>query len=250
MKTTKIRIISAVVFAVLVGVWAVLLCAFSDNYQELFPGRIYEPYVLTDAPAGGFSTSEISVKDSSISANVNVRSGMAYPYAGFGLNLMSVGNRPAASFFDFSRFDTIAVRASAGRMTKLTLRVMTEDVQYSRKGEYLSYRPLLASLPVSSTIGEVKVALSDFKVPEQWLVAHGLDHDDGFTYWDRAVLFEVSNGEGALRGIPDEFEIRSISMYGENRGFKNAMYAVLAFLILAFGAVFVVSGRKTRRGDA
>lgn len=250
MKTTKIRIISAVVFAVLVGVWAVLLCAFSDNYQELFPGRIYEPYVLTDAPAGGFSTSEISVKDSSISANVNVRSGMAYPYAGFGLNLMSVGNRPATSYFDFSRFDTVVVRASAGRMGKLTLRVMTDDIEYSREGEYLSYRPLLASIPVSSTTGEVKVALSEFKVPEQWLVAHGLDHDDGFTYWNRTLLFEISNGEGALRGIPDEFEVRSISMYGENRGFKNAMYVVVAFLILSFVASFVLSGRKTRRGDA
>lgn len=250
MKTTKIRIIATVAFAVLVGAWAVLLCTFSDNFQVLFPGKVYEPYVLTDAASGGFSTSEISVKDSSISASVNVRSGMAYPYAGFGLNLMSVGNRPATSHFDFSRFDTITVRASAGRMNRLTLRIMTDDVQYSRQGEYLSYRPLLASVPVSSTVGEVKVALSDFKVPEQWLVAHGLDHDDGFTYWDRSVLFEVSNGEGALRGIPDEFEVRSISMYGENRGFKSAMYAVLAFLILAFVAAIIISERKTRRGDA
>lgn len=250
MKTNKIRIISAIAFVALVGVWACLLYAFSDNYLELFPGRVYEPYVLTDAPAGGFSTSEISVKDSSIEARVNVRSGMAYPYAGFGLNLMSVGNRPATSFFDFSRFDTIAVRASAGRMGKLTLRIMTNDVQYSREGEYLSYRPLLASIPVSSTVGEVKVALSEFMVPEQWLVAHGLDHDDGFTYWDRALLFEISNGEGALRGIPDEFEVRSISMYGENRSFKNAMYVALAFLILAFVSVIVVSGGKTRRRNA
>ena len=163
---------------------------------------------------------------------------------------MSVGNRPATSYFDFSRFDTVVVRASAGRMGKLTLRVMTDDIEYSREGEYLSYRPLLASIPVSSTTGEVKVALSEFKVPEQWLVAHGLDHDDGFTYWNRTLLFEISNGEGALRGIPDEFEVRSISMYGENRGFKNAMYVVVAFLILSFVASFVLSGRKTRRGDA
>lgn len=250
MKTIKIRIIASIAFVVLVGAWAFLLGTFRGSSLEFFPGRVYEPYALTDAAAGGYSTSEITVRDSAIVANVNIRSGMAYPYAGFGLNLMSVGNRPAPSRFDFSRFDTVVVRASAGRMSKLTLRIMTDDMEYSREGDYLSYRPLLASIPVSSSTGEVKVPLSDFKVPEPWFVAHGLDHDDGFTYWDRALLFEISSGDGALRGIPDEFEVQSIYAYGENRGFVNAMYAGLAVLVLAFVASIFVSGRKTRGRNA
>lgn len=250
MKTAKARIILTSAFVVLVGLWITLFVMFQDNALELFPGKVYEPYALTDAAAGGYSTSEISVKDSSVSASVNIRSGMAYPYAGFGLNLMSVGNRPAVSRFDFSRFDTVVVRACAGRMRRLSLRVMTDDLQYSREGDYMSYRPLIASVPVSSTVGEVKVALSEFKVPEQWFVVHGLDHDDGFTYWDRGLLFEVANGDGALRGIPDEFEVRSIYMYGKNRGFMNVMYVVLAILVLVFVASIVVVERNARRGNA
>lgn len=244
MKTTKIRIIAIVLFVALVAAWGVLFNAFKSNFLELFPQCAYETYALIDANSGGFSTSEISVQNDAIVAKVNVRSGMAYPYAGVGFNMMSLGNRPAPSRFDFSKFDTISVVASAGRMRSLMLRIMTDDVDFTQNGNYLSYRPLLASIPVASSNAEVKVALSAFKVQEQWLVAHGLDHDDGHTYWDRTLLFEISNGEGALRGIPDEFEIRSIRFSGENRSFMNAMYVALAFIIVAFVAALVVPGRK------
>jgi hypothetical protein len=97
---------------------------------------------VTDAASGGFSTSDISLHGDTISAKVNIRSGMAYPYAGVGVNLMSIDHRPATSRFDFSKFDTIAVTASAGRMKSLTLRILTDDPEYSHEGEYLSYRPL------------------------------------------------------------------------------------------------------------
>jgi hypothetical protein len=172
---------------------------------------------------------------------------MAYPYAGIGVNLMSVDHRPATSQFDFSKFDTIAVSASAGRMKSLTVRILTDDPQYSREGEYLSYRPLLATVPVTPQASETKLPLSSFAVPERWLVMNGLDHDDGFTYWNRAVFFEISNGEGALRGIPDEFEIYSIRMYGRNHGFVDAMYVVLALVIVAFLASLVLAGREGSR---
>ena len=99
-------------------------------------------------------------------------------------------------------------------------------------------------MPVDSKASEVKIPLSSFAVPERWLVMNGLDHDDGFTYWNRALLFEISNGEGALRGIPDEFEIYSIHMYGQNHGFINAMYIVLAFVIVAFLASQILAGRE------
>ena len=247
MKTRKIRIISVAALVVLLGAWAALFCTFKDNSLTFFPNLAYEAYALTDAASGGFSTSDISLHGDTISAKVNIRSGMAYPYAGVGVNLMSIDHRPATSRFDFSKFDTIAVTASAGRMKSLTLRILTDDPEYSHEGDYLSYRPLLATIPVESKANEVKLSLSSFAVPERWLVMNGLDHDDGFTYWNRAILFEISNGEGALRGIPDEFEIYSIRMYGQNRGFVNAMYIVLAFIIVVFLASQVLAGREGSR---
>ena len=247
MKTRKIRLISVAALVVLLGAWAALFCTFKDNSLLFFPGFPYEAYALTDSLSGGYSTSDISLHGDTISAKVNIRSGMAYPYAGIGVNLMSVDHRPAASHFDFSKFDTIAVRASAGRMKSLTLRVLTDDPQYTREGDYLSFRPLMVSMPVLPQAAEVKLPLSAFAVPERWLVMNGLDHDDGFTYWNRAVRFEISNGEGALRGIPDEFEIYSIRMYGRNYGFVNAMYIALALVVVAFLASQVLAGREVVR---
>lgn len=247
MKTRKIRLISVAAFVVLLGAWTAIFCTFKDNSLLFFPGFPYEAYALTDAPSGGYSTSDISLHGDTISAKVNIRSGMAYPYAGIGVNLMSVDHRPAASYFDFSKFDTIAVRASAGRMKSLTLRILTDDPQYTREGDYLSFRPLMVPLPVLPQADEAKLPLSAFAVPERWLVMNGLDHDDGFTYWNRAVRFEISNGEGALRGIPDEFEIYSIRMYGRNHGLVNAMYVVLALVVVAFLASQVLAGREVAR---
>ena len=247
MKTRKIRLISVAALVVLLGAWAALFCTFKDNSLLFFPGFPYEAYALTDSLSGGYSTSYILLHGDTISAKVNIRSGMAYPYAGIGVNLMSVDHRPATSHFDFSKFDTIAVRASAGRMKSLTLRVLTDDPQYTREGDYLSFRPLMVSMPVLPQAAEVKLPLSAFAVPERWLVMNGLDHDDGFTYWNRAVRFEISNGEGALRGIPDEFEIYSIRMYGRNYGFVNAMYIVLALVVVAFLASQVLAGREVAR---
>lgn len=240
----KIRIVASVCFIALLAGWIGLFISFRNSSFVLFPNSVFEIYPLTDAVSGGFSTSDISVKENSITAGVNIRSGMAYPYAGIGFNLMSINGRPAPSFFDFSNYDSIAIEASASRMRTLSLRVLTNDPVFSRQGEYLSYRHLTLQVPVSSSMSVVKLALSDFKVPEWWLVGNGLDHDDGFTYWNRGVFFEIANGEGVLRGIPDEFEVKSVKFYGINRGFVNAMYVALAFLIVIFLMVIAVSKKK------
>lgn len=245
MMKAKIRIAACICLALLLAGWIALFLSFRDSAFELFPNSIFEIYPLTDAVSGGFSTSEISVKENSISADVNIRSGMAYPYAGVGFNLMSVNGRPAASFYNFSKFDSVEIEASASRMKSLSLRILTNDPVYSEQGNYLSYRHLTLQVPVSSSTGKMKVALSDFKVPEWWLAGHGLDNDDGFTYWNRGVFFEISNGEGVLRGIPDEFEVKYVKFYGINHGFENAMYVALAFLILIFLMMFVVSKKNS-----
>ena len=104
----KIAIATAALVVVLI-VWLVLFAKFSASEQNLFPGSTYQVYAVSDANVGGFSTVELSNEDSVISARVNIRSGMAYPYAGVGINLLSVNNRPATGFFDFSDYDSLVI---------------------------------------------------------------------------------------------------------------------------------------------
>lgn len=246
-KTMSIinKILGVAAFAAIFCVWAILFQSYKNSATVVFPAIGYEIYTLTDMEAGGFSTSETRENDTSIVARVNIRSGKAYPYAGFGINLTSLNNRPIG-YFDFSDYDSIAVVVSTGRMRSVTLRILTDDPVYSQSGSYLSYRPLEHEVLVAGSQTEAKASLMDFKNKEWWLVAQGLDKDDGLSYFYRSMMLEIFNGENVLRGIPDEIEVKSIRLWGENRDFQKGMLFVAGLLVLLFVGfvVFKVRGSK------
>lgn len=249
MKTMKNKIVGIALFIALFAAWSATFCLFRSNAFTVYPGKGFEFYAVTDKDAGGFSVSDLSYADSAVVAHVNIHSGRAFPYAGVGVNLMSVNNRPVG-YFDLSRFDSISVLATAGRMKSITLRILTDDPVYSSRGSYLSYRPLEAKVPVSNSYSELKVSLTDFKNAEWWLASQGLDRDDGLSFLFRTTLLEIVNGEGALRGIPDDIEIKRIDLWGENRNFEKGMFFAGGLLVLAFAAFLYRAFRRPKNaGD-
>ena len=243
----KIAIATAA-FVVVLVVWLVLFVKFSASEQVLFPGGTYQVYAVSDANVGGFSTVELSNQDSVISARVNIRSGMAYPYAGVGINLLSVNNRPAKGFFDFSDFDSLVIDVETGRMRRVGIKILNDDPVYSKKNVYQSYRPMVAQAPVQirGKVSSASVSMMDFKVPEWWLAMQGLDEDDGLRYMNRGMFFEICNGEGTMLGIPDDIVIRSIKLWGENRTFKALMYVALFVVVLAYAGVVSLVVRNSK----
>lgn len=230
-------------FVILASLWIAAFFSFRSNELTVFPSNVYEVYALTDHEMGGYSVSELAQTDSVITANVNVRSGMAYPYAGIGFNLMSVNKRPSAEFFDFSRFDSIEVLVETGRMRNVSIRVMNNDPVYSKENVYASYRPLQKSTAVGK--GVISLALQDLNVPDRWFAARGLDKDDGMKYFQRGALLEISNGEGTMLGIPDEIKLRGVRMWGENHCFVTVMYVVLGVMALLWLASWILIRRLT-----
>lgn len=231
----KIAVATAVLVALFVA-WIVLFAKFATSEQILFPGGAYQVYAVSDANIGGFSTVELSNEDSVVSARVNIRSGMAYPYAGVGINLLSVNNRPASGFFDFSDFDSLVIDVETGRMQRVGVKILNDDPVYSKKNVYQSYRPMVAQAPVKvlNKKSGVVISMLDFKVPEWWLAMQGLDKDDGLRYMNRGMFFEITNGEGTMLGIPDEIVVRSIRLCGENRTFMALMCVLLVVLVLVY----------------
>lgn len=213
-RKTSIVLISCLLLLVAGVAVFFLLEKFGSRQQVIVPTDAYEIYAFNDSIAGGYSTSEIHVgKNGSVTANVNIRSGRAYSYAGIGVNLLSVNHRPSADFFDFSQYDSIAVDVRTNRMSSVEIRILNNDPVYSRAGDLLSYRPQVKSVPAN---GVTKLALRDFKTPEWWLVEQGLDKDDFLAYFNRGVILAVVNGEKVMRGIPDEIELKSIRLWSGN----------------------------------
>lgn len=246
MKNNAMKMAAVTVaMLLLAAAWGALFCKFRATEYVMFPSGTFEVYALTDRDMGGFSTSELSQGDSGITAKVNIRSGMAYPYAGIGFNLMSVNKRPATGFFDFSQYDSVEVNVETGRMRNVTLRILDNDPMYSKENVYATYRPLQKSMPVGE--GGFKMALFDLKVPDRWLAAQGLEKDDGLKYFQRGVLVEIANGEGTMLGIPDEILLKGVRLWGVNRGFVSAMYAVAIVLALLWIGLLIYLYRNSVR---
>lgn len=233
--------VSTSLFVLLLILWAVLFSAFRENEQTIFPDCVYEIYPLTDKEMGGYSASELTRSDSVITASVNIRSGMAYPYAGIGFNLMSANNRPAG-FFDFTRFDSMEVLVETGRMRNVSVRIMANDPVYSKDNVYPSYRPLQKSF--AATKGGTKLSVYELQVPDRWFASLGLEENDGLKYLNRGVILEVFNGEGTMLGIPDEIKLQGVRLWGVDHTFVKVMYALLAILILVWIASVVYIRRR------
>ena len=243
----KNKVAGALFLLVTLSLWVYFFVAFKDSSLELFPGKTFELYTLTDHEALGFSTSEVTVSDTLVDAVVNVRSGKAFPFAGFGFNLMSKNGRPSG-YLDLSRFDSLAVEVSTVRMNSIGIRILTDDPVYSKRGLYVSYRPLEFQVPAGRNFAESKAAISDFKTAEWWLAGQGLDKDDGLTYFYRSMLLEVFNGQGTLRGIPDAIQVKSVRLWGKNRDFRGGMFAGLGLWTL-FLVCFIYMVLRKKPGE-
>lgn len=238
-------VLASAALVVLIALWVALFVTFRSTEQVLFPGGTYQVYPVTDSTVGGFSAVELSQSDSVISARVNIRSGMAYPYAGMGVNLLSIHNRPASGYFDFSDYDSLIIDAETDRMRKIGVKILNDDPVYSQKNDYRSYRPMVSQVQVRKN--GVAVSMLDFKVPEWWFAMQGLEKDDGLRYMNRGMLFEITNGEGTMLGIPDEITVRSIKLWGENRTFKALMYVALAVIAAVYAGVVALAVRGSER---
>lgn len=245
-------IIATATLVVVVAVWICLFVKFGATEQILFPGGTFQVYAVSDANVGGFSTVELSNQDSVVSARVNIRSGMAYPYAGVGINLLSVNNRPANGFFDFSDFDSLVIDVETGRMQRVGVKILNDDPVYSKKNVYQSYRPMVAQAPVivRDKKSRASISMLDFKVPEWWLAMQGLDKDDGLRYMNRGMFFEITNGEGTMLGIPDDIVVRTIKLWGENRTFKALMIVALVVLALVYAGIVALTVRNSKSSVA
>ena len=231
---SRTRVIIFSVFTILLFAWACVFFTLRQSSCIIFPDETFGIYKLDDSALGGTSTAEIDVGDSAIDISLNVRSGVAYPAVGVGFNLMSVENRPAG-FFDLSDYDSVEVTVSTGRMRSVSLRILTDDPTYTKEGMRETLRPLVLNVPASRTPESAKFSLAEFKTAVWWLAAMGLEKGDGFTYLYRGAAIEIANGDGIMRGIPDEINVKMVRLWGVNREFERGMYALLILMVVLLG---------------
>ncbi|OWV01892.1 hypothetical protein [Fibrobacter sp. UWR2] len=245
-KKNRSRAIVAAIFCALFLVWVFVLFSYRNTAHEFFPDSIFEIYEVTDASMGGNSTAVLDFSDSTLGVEINVRSGVAYPAVGVGFNLRSVNNRPV-DYFDFSKYDSLEIVLATKRMNSVSVRVMTDDPVYTRAGFRETLRPVVYNVSATRSFESVKFPVTGFRTAVWWIAAMGMEKDDGLTHLHRSVLLEITNGDGVMRGIPDEINVKKVRVWGINRDLEKAMYAILLLMAVTF--VLIETGVLKRRMD-
>lgn len=242
-KTIKITILFATSLIVLFTVWFL----FHSNRLSIYPvGELPNSIIFAygDIADGGASTADWAQNDSSLTLSLIVRSGIAYPYAGMGIDLISDTKKMSGEFVDFSLFDSLSITLRTRHMKQVQVKLITNDPKLTRVEDPMSARYLLQVIPSERSYQEVRVPVSGFLVPEWWFERNGFTAPDQLKYLERGIKIDISSGSGTMLGIPDEIEIKSIQLFGENHFVNRIVFTMgLIFTVLFLGFLWVDRSR-------
>ena len=242
-KTIKITILFATSLIVLFTVWFL----FHSNRLSIYPvGELPNSIIFAygDIADGGASTANWAQNDSSLALSLIVRSGIAYPYAGMGIDLISDTKKMSGEFIDFSLFDSLSITLRTRHMKQVQVKLITNDPKLTRVEDPMTARYLLQVIPSERSYQEVRVPVSGFLVPEWWFERNGFTAPDQLKYLERGIKIDISSGSGTMLGIPDEIEIKSIHFFGENHFVNRIVFTMgLIFTVLFLGFLWIDRSR-------
>ncbi|HPW94061.1 MAG TPA: AraC family transcriptional regulator [Fibrobacteraceae bacterium] len=230
-KNIKLSILYVLCIIALVTIWSL----FHSKQLEIFPSNSFPKSVIYsygDESDGGFSTASFTKNDSSLILSLLVRSGIAYPYAGMGIDLISDTQKLSGQFIDFSSFDSLSITLRTKYMKQVQVKLITHDPNLTRLEDPMSARYLLQVIPSDRSYQNIHIPISSFSIPEWWFERNGFKAPDQLKYLERGIKIDISSGSGTMLGIADEIEIKKITLFGSNH-FLNKMILSLAIIITA-----------------
>ncbi|NLG39627.1 MAG: helix-turn-helix transcriptional regulator, partial [Fibrobacter sp.] len=230
-KNIKLSILYVLCIIALVTIWSL----FHSKQLEIFPSNSFPKSVIYsygDESDGGSSTASFTKNDSSLILSLLVRSGIAYPYAGMGIDLISDTQKLSGQFIDFSSFDSLSITLRTKYMKQVQVKLITHDPNLTRLEDPMSARYLLQVIPSDRSYQNIHIPISSFSIPEWWFERNGFKAPDQLKYLERGIKIDISSGSGTMLGIADEIEIKKITLFGSNH-FLNKMILSLAIIITA-----------------
>ena len=242
-KNIKLSILYVLCIIALVTIWSL----FHSKQLEIFPSNSFPKSVIYsygDETDGGSSTASFTKNDSSLILSLLVRSGIAYPYAGMGIDLISDTQKLSGQFIDFSSFDSLSITLRTKYMKQVQVKLITHDPNLTRLEDPMSARYLLQVIPSDRSYQNIHIPISSFSIPEWWFERNGFKAPDQLKYLERGIKIDISSGSGTMLGITDEIEIKKIQLFGENH-FINKLVFTLAiiFTVLFLGYFWIHRSR-------
>jgi hypothetical protein len=144
-------------------------------------------------------------------------------WAGFGWDL--------DQNWDF--MDTLYLEVRASGIPELELKLLTYDPDYSKAGDPSTYRQVVKEVPVSNQWQKLAIAAEHFYVPDWWYTQTGVSKNLDSRHFEQVLRLNIQPSSKAPRGVPLEFEVRSLTLTGTNS--RNlAIFLGYLFVLMIF----------------
>lgn len=208
------------------------------DFGPAMNGTRYYAYTFADASDGGNSSVTHSDHDP-LSWRCVLKSGVAWPYCGFGL-LFDMKHHGRG--FDFSRYGALRISLAykgAGKLIRVSLK--NDDGRNS----IFSSKAQQVTLPVRQGDQTLDVQFSDFAVPDWWKDRTRASGELARPAFGNITALEVIGGADGVPG-PQTFRLRSVSFERQILSIE-AFYGILgAVWFMLIAAILLYKRRQMR----
>ena len=226
--------LEAAVFLLLAITFAAVLGKSAITTQRLVfspQSERFATFAFSDAENGGGSVVSPDLARP-LAWSCQIRSGVAYPYCGYGLQLDP--GRPTAGL-DFSRLRTVTLRfAYHGQADHLRLLVKTSPPPPLQGRSRDDLMPLAIDFPVVQGRNEVRLPLAQLAPEQWWEASHGLSPSGTGPNLDQVHIVAITTSEAKAPA--------ALAVSVDEIAFEGSYLSTEQFYLIILGAWLVLSG--------
>lgn len=197
---------------------------------ELIPGSSVKFYAYNDTAEQGNSEINYFRQDSSLVFGYTLRSGYAYPYAGF----VAVPDKNC--FYDFHKFNRLIITSKTSSSSSFRIYFHTYEDSITKSGIATSERYNGVQIPAERDFKTYIFSFSEFITPEWWYQRNKvfplqLEKSD----YSRVTAIDFNNGVSTEKDRPDTLTITELKIYRDIRlDILKITMAMLSYFLVLF----------------
>lgn len=193
---------------------------------------IFEINAYNDKMDQGNSECTLLKSDTSgIAFRYTLGANLAFPYSGITL---SAGKN---KFLDLSAYDVLRVKLKATKGKRIFLVFNTHIDNYSRPGEYYTYKNLEYTANIYQESKTLNIPFRKFETPTWWYTRNDIREDgDQPANWSKVKSFNITNCIALNRNTEDTILLEELSLHKDLTFFyfRSALISLVYYLLGGF----------------
>ncbi len=208
---------------------ALVLLSLNVRPVEIIPGSSIKFYAYSDTAEQGNSVIDYFRQDSSLLFGYTLRSGYAYPYAGF----TAVPEK--SRFYDFHKFNRFLITCKTSSSNSFRIYFHTYEDSITKSGVAISERYNGVQIPTERNLKTCVFSFSQLVTPEWWYQRNNVFPLPDKSDYSRVTAIDFNNGVSTEKDIPDTLTITELKIYRDIRlDILKVTIAILSYFLVFF----------------